>query len=189
MLELITMGKFVGERVVNFLGDEEVWPPSDAGERTFSLFSGFMDARGEDNLGRIREDMRFVMTEKVGVFRNEKGLQEAVEALGELKERVDKTALSTKSLTMNPELVLRWELENLLIVSMVIAQGALARRESRGGHFRVDFPERKDEFNHHTLAGMTQFGKVLFGQRPIDMSLYEAKGEHHEKFGMLERKY
>jgi succinate dehydrogenase / fumarate reductase flavoprotein subunit len=189
LLELITMGKCVGERVVNFLGHGEVSAPPSAGEKTFSLFSKFMDARGKDNLGQIREDMRALMTEKVGVFRTEKGLQEAIEALSGLKERVDKTALSTESLTMNPELVLRWELENLLIVSMVIAQGALERRESRGGHFRVDFPERKDEFNYHTLAGMTRFGKVLFGRRPIDMSLYEAKGEHHEKFGMLERKY
>jgi len=188
LLELITMGKFVGERVVDYMGDGPV-PQAAAGEKTFALFARFMDAQRKDNLGRIREEMRALMTEKVGVFRTEQGLTEAVEALEELKERADGTALSSRSLTMNPDLVQRWELENLLSISMVIAQAALRRRESRGGHFRMDFPERKDEFNHHTLATMTQFGKVGFSQRPIDMSLFEEKGKDYERFGMLERKY
>lgn len=90
---------------------------------------------------------------------------------------------------MNQELIQRWELDNLLNVSMVITQGALNRRESRGAHFRMDFTERKEEFNHHTLAYMTEFGEISLGRRPVDMSLYEAKGEHYGKFGMIERKY
>jgi succinate dehydrogenase/fumarate reductase flavoprotein subunit len=90
---------------------------------------------------------------------------------------------------MNQELVQRWELDNLLSVSMVVAQGALRRRESRGGHARVDFPQRRDEFNSHTLAYMTEFGKIRFESRSVDMSLFEARGEHHEKFGLIERKY
>ena len=72
---------------------------------------------------------------------------------------------------------------------MVTAQAALNRRESRGGHYREDFPERKDEFDYHTLASMEAFGEVDFHKRSIDMSLYEARGEHYEKFGMIERKY
>jgi succinate dehydrogenase / fumarate reductase flavoprotein subunit len=72
---------------------------------------------------------------------------------------------------------------------MVMTQAALRRKESRGGHFREDFPERKDEFNYHTLAYMAKYGKVSFGKRAVDMSLFEAKGEHYEKFGMIERKY
>ena len=90
---------------------------------------------------------------------------------------------------MNQELVQRWELDNLLSVSMVTAQGALRRRESRGGHARIDFPQRRDEFNSHTLAYMTEFGKIRFASRPVDMSIFEAKGENHEKFGLIERKY
>ena len=90
---------------------------------------------------------------------------------------------------MNPDLIQHWEVDSLLANSMTIAQSALHRRESRGGHFRDDFPERSDAFNYHTLAFMTEFGKVRLEKRPVDMSIYEAKGEHYENFGIIERKY
>ena len=129
------------------------------------------------------------MTEQVGVFRTEDRLREAIEELKELKGRADNASLASKSLKMNQDLIQRWELDNLLDVSMVTAQGALNRRESRGGHFRDDFPERNDQFNYHTLAYMKEFEEVDLGERPVDMCLYDAKGEHYEKFGMIERKY
>jgi succinate dehydrogenase / fumarate reductase flavoprotein subunit len=189
LLELITMGKIAGDRVIEALGEDLVESPEVAGEMTFSLFSRFMEAKGDENLGKIREEMRSIMTEKVGVFRTEMRLQEAIEELKDLKERAENASLASKSLTMNQDLIQRWELENLLDVSMVTARAALDRRESRGGHFRDDFPERNDRFNYHTLASMQEFGKVDLRERPVDMSLYEAKGEHYEKFGMIERKY
>ena len=189
LLELITMGKFAGEKVVEYLGEAQPETPGDEGQKTFTLFSKFMEGNGKDNLGKIRDEMRSLMTEKVGVFRTETGISEAIERLKELKERADGTLLSSKSLTMNQDLIQRWEIDNLLDISMVTAQAALNRRESRGGHFRDDFPERKDEFNHHTLASMTSFGEVIFGKRPVDMSLYHEKSEHFEKFGIIERKY
>jgi len=189
LLELVTMGKVAGEKAIDRLDGEEVELPGNAGEKTFSLFSRFMEQAGKDNPGQIREEMRMLMTEKVGVFRTEEGISQAIEALRGLKERADNTALSSRSLTMNQDLIQRWELNNLLAISMVTAQGALKRRESRGGHFREDFPERKDQFNYHTLAYMMEFGDVKLGERPIDMSIYEEKGEHYEKFGMIERKY
>jgi len=148
-----------------------------------------MEAKGKDSLGQIREAMQAIMTEKVSVFRVENGLIETIEALKELKDRADRASLSGRSSAMNQELIQRWELENLLAISMVTTQAALRRKESRGAHFREDFPERKDEFNHHTLASMDEYGEVSFGKQPIDMSLFEAKGEHYERFGMIERKY
>ena len=189
LLELITMGKFAGEKAVELLGEKPEEMPADAGERTFAQFSGFLGTAGKASLGEIRQTMQAVMTEKVGVFREAKGLQEAISKLGELRERTAEVTVSGKSLTMNQELIQRWELKNLLAVSMVIAQGALNRKDSRGGHFREDYPERHEEFNEHTLAYMTEFGKVIFGKRPVDMSLFEAKGANYEKFGMIERKY
>jgi succinate dehydrogenase / fumarate reductase flavoprotein subunit len=133
--------------------------------------------------------MGALMTEKVGVFRSGQSLSEAIETLRDLKEKADRAALSVKNLTMNQELIQRWELDNLLSISMVIATAALNRKESRGAHCREDFPERDDAYNHHTLASMGEFEDVTLGKRPVDMSIHEAGGANAEKFGMMERKY
>ena len=189
ILELITMGRFVGQRVVESLADQISALPADAGKKSFALFSAYLDQTGKENLEKIREESRALMTEKVGVFRTEEGLAGAIETLKALKERAANATLACKSLKMNPELILRWEVDNLLAISMVTAMCALNRRESRGGHARKDFPERKDDFNYHTLATMTELATVDLAKRAVDMSIFESHCEHYEKFGIIERAY
>ena len=185
------MGKFVGERIAEYLQDTDDPGdiPKDAGEKSFALFSKYFEARGPENLWKIRETMRELMTEKVGVFRNEKLLNEAINQLVDFKERTIHIQLSQSSLIMNQELVDRWELDNLLDVAMVIAHGAKNRKESRGAHTREDYPERKTEFNYHTLAYMQEYGKVTLGKRPIDISIFEEKGKDYKRFDFFARKY
>jgi succinate dehydrogenase / fumarate reductase flavoprotein subunit len=189
LLELLVMGRCVGERVLSRLTKKQVPAPKGAGKATLDLFANYLEAQGGENVGMIRQEMREVMTRNVGVFRIEKGMKETVALLIAFKERVAKAALSTKSLRMNQELLERWELDNLLDNAMAIVQGALMRTESRGAHFREDYPERSDAFQFHTLVSMTEFGRVSFGKRPIDMSIYESKGEHCEQFRIMQRKY
>ncbi len=189
ILELITMGKLVAERVVEHIKDE---PKSrlDIGVDQFAKrFSRYMGATGGDSLGELRNKMRSVMTEKVSVFRTETGIKDAIETLNELKERADNTAIAGRGLAMNQELVQRWELDNLLAVSMVICLAALDRKESRGAHFRDDYPVRKDDFNYHTLISMVEFGTPELGRREVDMSVFKAGGERYEMFDIIERKY
>jgi succinate dehydrogenase / fumarate reductase flavoprotein subunit len=189
LLELITMGKFVGDSVLTYLTQLPQKIPEAESRHSVSQFKGYLEARAKDNIGRIRDAMCTRMTENVGIFRTKEGIERAIAVLKELKERADKTALSSKSLRMNQELIQHWELDNLLITSMAVAQGALNRQESRGAHFREDFPERRDAFNYHTLVSMKQFGKVEFSKRNVDMSILEEDGEFAEKFGIIERKY
>ena len=191
LLELFTMGKFVGDRIEEYLKD--AYAPGDlpknSGEKTFSLFSRYFESRGTESLWKIRETMREMMTEKVGVFRNEKDLDIAIDQLQELKDKSNHIALTCSSLVMNQELVNRWELDNLLNISMIIAHSAKNRKESRGAHSREDYPDRKDDYNHHTLASMVEYGKVKLGSRPIDMSIFNEKGKDHEHFDFMTRKY
>lgn len=189
ILELITMGKIIADRVIERLKRESLIRPEVKAERYWQKFEGYIAATEQDNIGQIRNALRTVMTEKVSVFRTETGLSEAMEAVKELQERAEKAAIIGKSLAMNQELVQRWELDNLLAVSMAICKAALHREESRGAHFRDDFPERKDEFNYHTLVLMPEFGKIELGRREVDMSICEARGENYEKFDIIERKY
>jgi succinate dehydrogenase / fumarate reductase flavoprotein subunit len=189
LLELLVMGRSVGERVLSHLTEKQVPAPKGAGEATLEQFSNYLEAQGRENVGMIRQEMRELMTRKVGVFRIEKGMQEAIASLTAFKQRAAEAGISTKSLKMNQELLERWELDNILDNAMTITQGALMRTESRGAHFREDYPERSDAFQFHTLVSMTEFGKVSFGKRPIDMSVYESKGEYYEQFRVMPRKY
>jgi succinate dehydrogenase / fumarate reductase flavoprotein subunit len=189
LLELLVMGRAVGERVLSHLTEKQVPAPKGAGEATLEQFSNYLEAQGRENIGMIRQEMRELMTRNVGVFRIEKGMQEAIASLTAFKQRAAEAGISTKSLKMNQELLERWELDNLLDNAMTITQGALMRTESRGAHFREDHPERSDAFQFHTLVSMTEFGKVGFEKRPIDMSLHESRGEYCEQFKIMPRKY
>ncbi|MFW6147851.1 MAG: FAD-binding protein [Thermodesulfobacteriota bacterium] len=191
LLELFTMGKFVGDQVGAYLKDADDLGdlPHNAGEKTFSLFSRYFEETGTENMWKIRESMREAMTEKVGVFRNEKELDTAINQLHEFKERSDHISLSCSSLVMNQELVDRWELDNLLDIAMIIAHSAKNRKESRGAHSREDYPDRKDEYNYHTLAGMIEYGSVRLGKRSIDMSIFKEGGENYKRFDFMARKY
>ena len=191
LLELITMGRVIGEKVVEHLKDasEPEGPPSDAGHIVFDQFSTYLASQGIESFAKIRDTLQNLMMEKVGIFRTEKHLLEAIEKLKELREKAKHIPIGTTSLKANQNLWQIWELNNLIAVSMVITHGALARKESRGAHFREDYPERSDEFDYHTFAYMPEFDKITFGKRPIDMSMFEAKGEHFELFDYIERKY
>jgi len=191
LLELITMGRVIGDKVVEHLKDapEPEGPPSDAGHIVFDQFSTYLASQGIESFAKIRDTLRNLMMEKVGIFRTEKHLLEAIEKLKELREKAQRIPIGTTSLKANQNLWQIWELNNLITVSMVIAHGALARKESRGAHFREDYPERSAEFDYHTFVYMPEFDKITFGKRPIDMSIFEAKGEHFELFDYIERKY
>ncbi len=181
ILELITMGKLVADRVVAAIEKVPSHNPDIDGKTFIERFSGYLQADKKDSLGIIRSTLRRVMTEKVSVFRTQTGIEEAIQILSELKSRAESTALAGRSLAMNQELVQRWELDNLLAVSMVICQAALERKESRGAHFRDDYPDRKDEYNHHTLISMAEFGVTESGRREVDMSIFKAGGDASRK--------
>jgi succinate dehydrogenase / fumarate reductase, flavoprotein subunit len=189
LVELLVMGKVTGESILSCIKDMRIVDPAGAGEQTLSRFSGYLAARGTENTGKIRLEMRDMMTRKVGVFRNEQGMRETVAALEDYHRRSAGAAIATQGLRTNQELLERWELDNLLDVAVVIAQGALMRQESRGAHFREDFPERSDAFQFHSIESMTEFGKVLFARRPVDMSLYKTGDAHSEHFKVIPRKY
>ena len=189
ILELVATGRFVGEAILTHLKDAPQQSPQVQKSIHLSLFDRYLEARGSENTDQLREAMRTVMTAHLGIFRTETGILKAIEALKELKERAAKISVFNKSLRMNQEMIQRWELDSLLSVAMVIARAALERKESRGGHYRDDFPVRNDAYHYHTLVSMPQFGEIELGRRKVDMSLYEARDAVSQQFGIIERRY
>ncbi len=92
----------------------------------------------------IRDAMAETMLEKVGIFRNGDDLEQAVAELTRLLGDCDKAVLRSKAPGMNPELTFALRLKGMLRLATVTAMGALARSESRGAHWRTDYPLRDD---------------------------------------------
>ncbi len=189
LLELITMGKIIGERILEFLDSSPSHDQQSERLLSFDAFSRYLDAQGSNSIGKLRETLRAQMTQNVGVFRNKEGILKAMDTLREIKEKAEKTTISYPSLKMNQELLQRWELDNLLDIGWITCEAALNRKESRGAHFREDFPERKDEFNHHTLVSMKRFGDISLTRRNVDMSIFEEGGKNSQHFDIIQRKY
>jgi len=93
------------------------------------------------------------MTSKVGIFRSGADLESAVAELQQLLVRSRKIGLSYKARGANPELVTAYRVQKMLKLALCVAYGALTRTESRGAHFREDFPRRDDaQWLKRTLA-------------------------------------
>ena len=105
----------------------------------------FLAESGED-VYAVREDIENLMWEKVGLVRNGEGLKKAAGRLDELLERVKRASLQERSLTrFNMEWNHIIDVTNLITVSKMVATSAARRRESRGAHYREDFPETDNE--------------------------------------------
>lgn len=96
------------------------------------------------NVYDIRDAMAETMMHKVGIFRSGADLEEAVADLDGLLTDCDHAVLRCKSPGMNPELTFALRLKGMLRLALVTAMGALARTESRGAHYRSDYPLRDD---------------------------------------------
>lgn len=112
---------------------------------------------------------------QVGVFREEKGLQAAVAKIRELRARYQQIGLMDRGKIMNTELESALELGHMLDFALVIAEGALARTESRGAHARRDFPKRDDErWLKHTLAWL-EHERIRFDHKPVTITRFAPK--------------
>jgi succinate dehydrogenase / fumarate reductase flavoprotein subunit len=128
---------------------------------------------GGEKVDRLRQKMQSLMMEMGSVFRNEKGLKKGLEEIRSLKESYQNVEVVTKAKAFNYELVETIELDHLLGLSEVILLSALHRKESRGAHFREDFPGRADGYYlKHTLIFQTQKGPVV-KYKPVKITRFQ----------------
>ena len=119
------------------------------------------------------------MDRNVQVFRTEESLIEARGVVAGVKARYANVAIHDRGQKWNTDLLEAIELGFLIDLAEVTIEGALARRESRGGHYREDFPERNDEeYLKHTMAYATADG-IRLDFKPVTITKYKP----------MERKY
>ena len=128
---------------------------------------------GEDSIGSIRSELAAAMHENVGLSRDAAGLQQASDKITELQARYQRVSIAAAGGPYNPSLSSLLELGNMLDTAQVIAASALARQESRGAHYRTDFPERDDDnWLQHTLAARAPEGPAL-AYKPVTITQWQ----------------
>ncbi len=157
--ETVVAGMIVGETIADYCDKLANTPTVPLGlvrefvEREQAKLEAFTRGGGREDASLIKGEMQDLMTAKVGIFRTGRDLEEAVDKLQKLLVRSRSIGLRSPSLGANPELVTAYRVQRMLKIALSIAYGAAVRTESRGAHFREDFPRRNDaEWLKRTLA-------------------------------------
>jgi len=130
---------------------------------------------GKERAAAVREDMQKTMTQLCSVFRDMKGLEQAMQRIREFQGRMANLELMYKGKRFNYELEEALELEIMLKLAEVIVYSALQREESRGAHYRNDFPERNDEaWLKHILIFQVPSGLEV-RYKPVVVTRFEPK--------------
>ncbi|WP_297193756.1 fumarate reductase flavoprotein subunit [uncultured Campylobacter sp.] len=113
--------------------------------KEYEYLKSLVDKEGKNSVFEIKNRMKEIMWDKVAIFRTGEGLKEAVDELEELyKKSLDVKVHSKNIATANPELEEAYRVPRMLKVALCVAYGALLRTESRGAHYREDYPKRDD---------------------------------------------
>lgn len=127
--------------------------PEDPAAQVIEMVERLRDSNGTERVTELRTELQETMDANVMVFRTEQTIKTAVDKIAELRARYKNVSVQDKGRRFNTDLLEAIELGNLLDLAEVMAQSALARKESRGGHYREDFPNRDDvNFMRHTMA-------------------------------------
>ncbi|WP_029391587.1 succinate dehydrogenase flavoprotein subunit [Streptomyces xiaopingdaonensis] len=185
LLDINVFGRRAGIAAAEYADTAEyVELPDEPAKFVLDEIENLRDATGSERVVEIRRALQETMDKNVMVFRTEQTLKEAVEEIGQLRRRYRNISVQDKGKRFNTDLLEAIELGNLLDLAEVTAVSALARKESRGGHYREDFPNRDDvNFMRHTMAyrevGDDGAESIRLDYKPVVQTRYQP----------MERKY
>jgi len=176
LVDLVVFGRRAGLDISRFVGENSlVELPKDAEAFVGLEMARLLESNGGEKVGGIREEMQREMALHCSVFRDRAGLLKALAKIRELKGKFAQVKLTSKETRFNFELEEAFELENMLKAAEAVVFSALQREESRGAHFRSDFPERNDaEWLRHSLVFQTPDG-LTAGFKPVSVTRFAPK--------------
>ncbi|MEN3586188.1 succinate dehydrogenase flavoprotein subunit [Streptomyces sp. WMMC905] len=185
LLDINVFGKRAGIAAAEYAREADfVELPENPEAQVVEQIERLRSSTGGERVAELRRELQETMDANVMVFRTEQTIKSAVEKIAELRERYRDVAVQDKGKRFNTDLLEAVELGNLLDLAEVMAVSALARKESRGGHYREDHPDRDDvNFMRHTMAyrevGADGSETVRLDYKPVVQTRYQP----------MERKY
>jgi succinate dehydrogenase / fumarate reductase flavoprotein subunit len=174
-MDCAVYGRRTGRAMARFIGEgaEKNTLPNDALERGRAKVEGLLAAKGKESPAAIRDELQQTMMVNCGVFREERLLKKQLEIIKSLQGRYKEVEVGYKGQRFNTELLDVIELGNMLDFVEIIVVGGLARTESRGAHYRTDFPKRDDgSWMKHTLAWKTDSG-IRLDYKPVVVTRFQ----------------
>jgi succinate dehydrogenase / fumarate reductase flavoprotein subunit len=174
LLDIVVFGRRGGLDMARYAREADVpelpdRPEADAAGELERLLS----SSGGDNVADIRDQLQEQMFDLAGVVRIEEGLRKMEELLPGLRDRFQRAVVQDKGKVYNTDLMEAWELGALLDCADTLVAAALARDESRGGHYREDHPLRDDDhWLRHSLASRDDDGSVRLEYKDVKTGPY-----------------
>jgi len=178
LLDVLVFGRRAGKSIRRYI--HSIGLPSlseaDPTAETAAQIADLINNTGEERSSTIRIEMQNIMMDNVSVFRHRDALEKVMDKLSQLKERCRYIRIQDKGHCFNRDLLDAMEVGYMLDLAEAITLGALNREESRGAHFREDFPNRNDEsWLVHSLFRYTGLKPPQFLTKPVKITEFEPK--------------
>jgi succinate dehydrogenase / fumarate reductase, flavoprotein subunit len=174
-LECCVYGRRAGVALLQYLREDPCFPdlPKNVAEPAVERIRSLLEANGTESPADIRDTLQHTMTEKMAVFRREEPMRECLKVIKALQDRYQRIRLHDRGRVFNTEMMEAVELGSMLDFVEPIVVGGIARTESRGAHFRKDFPKRDDErWMKHTLAWKDGDG-IRLDYKPVVVTRFQ----------------
>ncbi|MEV6606722.1 succinate dehydrogenase flavoprotein subunit [Kutzneria sp. NPDC051319] len=185
LLDINVFGRRAGLAAAEYVATvhDHVDLPENPATMVEAMVEGLRSSTGSERVADLRIALQNTMDANAAVYRTEDTLKQALHDVQQLKERYGNVAVQDKGKRFNTDLLEAVELGFLLELAEILVVGALARKESRGGHAREDYPTRDDtNFMRHTMAykqGDSLAADIRLDYKPVTFTRYKP----------MERKY
>ena len=177
LLETLVFGKIAGKTAseMKLQRGQEDQPMTSALKEEQRRIESIMGGKDPSSVPSVRTQLKELMTRSFGIFRESQSMKSGLEKLRELSALYKGISVSDTEKDFNQAVVRYNELGNMLAVAHSVAIGALAREESRGSHFRTDFPKRDDSrFLRHSVTSMVD-GELKLAYAPVRLGRFPVK--------------